>query len=51
MNGLIKDIARVAIFHRAPGVHYQHFVADPRHHAKIVGNHNDGGIKFPLQFI
>ena len=27
MNGLIKDIARVAIFHRAPGVHYQHFVA------------------------
>ena len=51
MNGLIKDIARVAVFHGAPGVHHQYFVTDPRHHTQIVGDHNDGSIEFPFQVI
>ncbi|MNN65396.1 hypothetical protein D3C81_1808950 [compost metagenome] len=51
MNGFIKDIARAAIFHGAPGIHHQNLVTYPGNHTEVVGDHNNRGIEFALQFI
>ena len=51
MAGAVENIIRGAILHGLPGIHDQHFVADTGDNAQVMGDHDDGGIKVPLQFI
>ncbi|MNO99099.1 hypothetical protein D3C76_908640 [compost metagenome] len=47
----IEDVVDPAVLHGATGVHHQHLVTDARHHAKIVGDHDDGGVELPLELV
>ena len=51
MRRLIEDIARLTVLHGAPGVHHQHFIADPCHHPKVVGDHDNGRVEFAFKLI
>ena len=44
-----KDVLQRAIFHNLSRVHDAHLVAGLRHDAQVVGDHDDGGAKAPLQ--
>ncbi len=47
----IEDIVYLAVLHGTTGIHHQHLVADTGDHAKVMGDHDDGGVELALELV
>ena len=51
VEGVVEDILQCAVLHDAAGVDDAHAVADLRHDAQVVGDHEHGGAVLPLELL
>ncbi|MNI68962.1 hypothetical protein D3C73_1246860 [compost metagenome] len=51
MLRLVEDIFCRSPLHDLPGIHDHDSIRHIRHHAQVVGDHDDGGFRLPLKLL
>ena len=51
MGRMAEQFRLLGVLHNLAGVHHVYFIADVRHHAQVVGNHQNRGVVFLLQML